>query len=294
LFGKSITELMEICSDSGQPGEPDEPLGQSLSRSFDGCPPFAISSLPGSDSSEMDASLLMSESYSPPLYGSDLSQLIDGLFDPETMTWLKHLAAKKYLSWRRRVKDNRVVVFRDGRKHQKASGVSFTSKFRGYATTSAEKLIKEASLGSGQEQAKRLLEKLCIEMRRGTVGLLEGTLSAQETCRPELLPANIDFAASSKKSMKHAELELPRWSRPKEQQLIRSQSDRTDLWKSRHRRRGHGRKIEREKEIRASDPLGLISVWEDFGVALMWGAGGGVIVGVVVVLGKWWFSRSSD
>ena len=63
-------------------------------------PPFAISTAPGSDDSEMDASLLMSPSYCPPLLPSELIELISLLFDPENMQWLRHSAARKFLSWR--------------------------------------------------------------------------------------------------------------------------------------------------------------------------------------------------
>jgi hypothetical protein len=65
-------------------------------------PPFAISCLPGSDNLEMDASLLMSPSYSPPLVTSDLQDLVSLLFDPENMAWLRHSAVTKFLAWRER------------------------------------------------------------------------------------------------------------------------------------------------------------------------------------------------
>ena len=51
----------------------------------------------------MDASLLMSPSYSPPLVASELQALVNMLFDPETMQKLRHISARKFLQWRERV-----------------------------------------------------------------------------------------------------------------------------------------------------------------------------------------------
>ncbi|KIW02567.1 uncharacterized protein PV09_06022 [Verruconis gallopava] len=65
--------------------------------------PFLVSCLPGSDDGEMDASLLMSPSYSPPLVPSELQALVAMLFDPETMAKLRHISARKFLQWRERL-----------------------------------------------------------------------------------------------------------------------------------------------------------------------------------------------
>lgn len=66
--------------------------------------PYAISSAFGSDNNTMDASLLMSPDYVQPLMPSELSSLIEQVFDPESIAWLKHAAAKKFLAWQRRTK----------------------------------------------------------------------------------------------------------------------------------------------------------------------------------------------
>jgi hypothetical protein len=66
--------------------------------------PYAISSACGSDNDTMDASLLMSPDYVQPLMSSELSNLIEQVFDPESIAWLRHAAAKKFLAWRRRTK----------------------------------------------------------------------------------------------------------------------------------------------------------------------------------------------
>lgn len=66
--------------------------------------PYAISSIHGSDDDLMDASLLMSPDYVQPLVPSELVDLIAQVFDPESIAWLRHAAAKKFLTWRRRTR----------------------------------------------------------------------------------------------------------------------------------------------------------------------------------------------
>ncbi|KAI1412925.1 Septin-domain-containing protein [Hypoxylon sp. FL1857] len=62
--------------------------------------PYAVSSATGSDHEIMDASLLMSPDYVQPLMTSDLRYLVESLFSPNGISWLRHAAAKKYLEWR--------------------------------------------------------------------------------------------------------------------------------------------------------------------------------------------------
>lgn len=64
--------------------------------------PYAVSSTPGPDHETMDASLLMSPDYVQPLLPSELLALVNQVFDPESIAWLRHSAAKKFLAWRRR------------------------------------------------------------------------------------------------------------------------------------------------------------------------------------------------
>jgi hypothetical protein len=66
--------------------------------------PYAISSTLGLDHDNMDASLLMSPDYVQPLLPSELTALVNQVFDPESITWLRHSAAKKFVAWRRKVK----------------------------------------------------------------------------------------------------------------------------------------------------------------------------------------------
>jgi len=62
--------------------------------------PFAISSIVSSDSENMDASVLMSPEYIPPLIDTELKLLVDLVFDPDNVAWLKHSTAKKWMQWR--------------------------------------------------------------------------------------------------------------------------------------------------------------------------------------------------
>ncbi|PWY74655.1 hypothetical protein BO83DRAFT_311578 [Aspergillus eucalypticola CBS 122712] len=62
---------------------------------LDGQLPFAVSSAKTSDDDVMDASTLMSPDYVQPLVPSELTLLVQRLFDAENMTWMRHSAAKK-------------------------------------------------------------------------------------------------------------------------------------------------------------------------------------------------------
>lgn len=66
--------------------------------------PYAISSTPGPDNETMDASLLMSPDYVQPLLPSELVALVNQVFEPDSIAWLRHSAAKKFLAWQRRTK----------------------------------------------------------------------------------------------------------------------------------------------------------------------------------------------
>jgi hypothetical protein len=61
--------------------------------------PYTTTSLPGPDTETMDASLLMSPEYIQPLHQSELSFLISELFDPTVLSFLRHTAAKKLITW---------------------------------------------------------------------------------------------------------------------------------------------------------------------------------------------------
>lgn len=64
-------------------------------------PPYTVCSAPSSDDDNMDASLLMSPEYVRPLVSSELSFLVQHIFDQENISWLRHFAAKKLVNSQR-------------------------------------------------------------------------------------------------------------------------------------------------------------------------------------------------
>lgn len=62
--------------------------------------PYAISTMLSKDHETMDASLLMSSDYVQPLVQSELTALVDQLFEPDSISWLRNSAAKKFVTWR--------------------------------------------------------------------------------------------------------------------------------------------------------------------------------------------------
>ena len=62
-------------------------------------PPYTVSAATGRDMETMDASLLMSSEYVQPLIPSELALLVEQIFEPEVMSYLRHSAAKKLIAW---------------------------------------------------------------------------------------------------------------------------------------------------------------------------------------------------
>ena len=86
LFGKTIDEALRRCNDEGD-----------SSKLYPG--PFAASSIVGDDLESMDASVLMKSAYEPSLATSDLQLLVNQLFRPETTSWLRQTATRKFSKW---------------------------------------------------------------------------------------------------------------------------------------------------------------------------------------------------
>lgn len=63
--------------------------------------PYAISTVAAKDDDNMDASLLMSPDYVQPLIPTELSALVEQVFQRDTISWLRHSAARKCALWRR-------------------------------------------------------------------------------------------------------------------------------------------------------------------------------------------------
>jgi hypothetical protein len=77
------------CERIGDPGQQPSDAGM----------PFAISSATGDDADNMDASLLMSPDYVQPLVLSELPLLVERIIERDTIAWLRHSAAKKFVHW---------------------------------------------------------------------------------------------------------------------------------------------------------------------------------------------------
>ena len=76
-----------------------ERIGDQGQHSTDTQIPFAVSSATGNDADNMDASLLMSPDYVQPLVVSELPTLVERVFERDTIAWLRHSAAKKFVHW---------------------------------------------------------------------------------------------------------------------------------------------------------------------------------------------------
>ena len=61
--------------------------------------PYTVTSTNGPDLDTMDASLLMSPEYIQPLLPSELSVLVEQLFEPDTVAYLRHMASRKLVAW---------------------------------------------------------------------------------------------------------------------------------------------------------------------------------------------------
>ncbi|KAF2087723.1 hypothetical protein K490DRAFT_41270 [Saccharata proteae CBS 121410] len=96
LFGHTIEDALLAAEDREK--DTFSESFDSKTRTFPG--PFAVTSASASDDDVMDASLLMSPDYIQPLVPSELSVLVNQVFNPDTISWLRHSAVKKFLRWR--------------------------------------------------------------------------------------------------------------------------------------------------------------------------------------------------
>ncbi|KAF2212234.1 hypothetical protein CERZMDRAFT_97511 [Cercospora zeae-maydis SCOH1-5] len=74
--------------------------------------PLGISSTPGDDSEEVDASILMSSQYLKPLVPSELGLLVERLLEPACLARMRHTSASKFLVWRQQNVSDRVDLQR--------------------------------------------------------------------------------------------------------------------------------------------------------------------------------------
>jgi hypothetical protein len=336
LFGKSVEEILKSTETqkdtSGEqenqaaPVETSEMLtvAEKKNEATDSSlvyPPFAVSSLTGSDTSEMDASLLMSSNYTPPLLPSELPSLVHHLFQPENISWLRHSTARKYLSWRDRQLSAAVTDLSSSADSaemsplRRARLLRLASEAEQRASVPGQMLIPRRSISaqnssslSGrsftsrlsqninlhptvldgiprQDRARWLLERIHEEVMYGNIGVIDIEDGRHVTSR-EL--SQLELNHSEKNNMQNL-VHLSRRTGSSHISTSRKHSHRrirehTELpaWA---RQQYHG------KVMDPSDPLGLCNAWEGWGKAIMWGASGGIVVGVVwvVVVRGWAF-----
>ncbi|KAF2109156.1 Septin-domain-containing protein [Lophiotrema nucula] len=111
LFGNALDDALLAVQGLAVPSSASSDSAVSMTKEKSTQPlfqtpthPYAISSTTGPDMDSMDASLLMASDYVQPLFPSELAVLVKQVFDPESISWLRHSAAKKFLAWRRRTR----------------------------------------------------------------------------------------------------------------------------------------------------------------------------------------------
>ncbi|KAF2022047.1 hypothetical protein BU24DRAFT_417694 [Aaosphaeria arxii CBS 175.79] len=122
LFGRAIENaLLDVQGlFASAPSRSSDPVGSAASPRMGQYPfsnptfPYAISSLPGPDADNMDASALMSPDYVQPLLHSELGALVDQVFQNDSIAWLRHSAAKKLLIWKRQKKLSGLSILPQG------------------------------------------------------------------------------------------------------------------------------------------------------------------------------------
>jgi hypothetical protein len=286
-------------------------LGQAVLQA-----PFLVSCLPGSDDGEMDASLLMSPSYTPPLVSSELQALVSLLFEPETMTKLRHISARKFLQWREKLGAGEAGLSADSmalgpvsstsglgikdhlalaRHSPPRSTSSPTSALvrRGSGAHSPFNLSSTSSIGSGLPDFSRarIKDHILREERLAQVQLAKWASDLQRSIRREreeyarlvdgerakwLLERVGVEASHGRISSFDGEGEKPIWAL--------SKSERKLL-----RRAGGGEGMElpswaRVSAVDARDPLGLCGIGDGArrtGDVVLKVLGGGVLVGAV-------------
>lgn len=110
LFGKSSSDILRSAADHDE-DDKDHPTPPITA-------PFAISSVFSEDAENMDASVLMSSDYIPPLLDTELKLLVDQVFDPDNIAWLKHTVAKKFLGWQRASSTTSLIQLNPNQHHR--------------------------------------------------------------------------------------------------------------------------------------------------------------------------------
>jgi hypothetical protein len=263
LFGRTVKDALHSLQGRSAMGSPMPDFAQSKPDNIEETtptsstergllnsriPPYTVSALPGPNLLEMDASLLMSSSYMPPLVESELPDLISQALDPDHIPWLRRAACRKYLTWRRRMRLTNQL------------GSSSESK-----SYSVNQLAWTARSLSHPARATWLLEQINQEVVRGNIGVLPTAENpAMSRAHVTQNPAASNRASKTqgpgqrrfpgRSSGQHV-TELPAWARKGQQDDAREYDPR--------------------------DPLRFYEIWDGWGKAVVWSAGGGIAIGVV-------------
>jgi hypothetical protein len=255
LFGKTVDDVLQSLQDRPNSGIPTPDFEQSNSEETISAfptariPPYTVSALPGPDLLEMDASLLMSSSYMPPLVTSELPDLISQVLDPEHMPWLRRAACRKYLAWRKRMRFTNHLGSSGSKSH------------------SADNLAWTARSLSHPARAAWLLEQINQEVVRGNIGVLPTAEHPATSGAPVQHPAS---------SIRASKSQLPDQRRVPGRPGGRRATD-LPAWARK------GEQVD-SREYDPKDPLRLYEIWDGWGRAAVWSAGGSIIIGVVWVV----------
>lgn len=96
---EKLKSSADVIACSALPRLPMLETANSPANKVSAVSPFLVSSAPGQDMETMDASLLMSPEYVQPLIPSELALLVQQIFEPDMIAYLRHSAAKKLIAW---------------------------------------------------------------------------------------------------------------------------------------------------------------------------------------------------
>lgn len=268
LFGRTVKDVLQSLHDRPIMGSPKPGFEQGNSEetisTFSAerellnyaIPPYTVSALPGPDLLEMDASLLMSSSYMPPLVPSELPELISQALDPEHIPWLRRAACRKYLTWRKRMRLTNHLGSSSEDKSHSPDNLAWTARSLPHPA-----------------RATWLLEQINQEVVRGNIGVLPtAETPAASGVHTAQHPAS--SIRASKSQLTGQRRVSGRRGGPRATQL--------PAWARR------GQQVD-SQEYDPRDPLRLYEIWDGWGRAVVWSASGGIIIGVVwVVAAQGW------
>jgi hypothetical protein len=213
----------------------------------------------------MDASLLMSSDYILPLAPSDLTRLVDRLFDPDNVQWLRHCAVKKFIQWRR--------------EHLKTSFDSHKRELRDLALQRLDCLRLDGPDGVPSSISSVLSSPTGMLMPNLTASNQRASSPTPFRLVPVDSALQYDFSRGiDTQRLDRASAQLPEWAQnlkialeiehQERKQLSMSGHDRNKinsaLVKSGHERSAHSKVKAPAQDVDYRDPLGLLALGQRF------------------------------